>query len=98
MFCISLILVALALLGCAGRVTAQQAQTGNIAHWVDENGVSHFGNPQFAPAQHTRLRVGPTNSMDRPRYRGAEKSSRFKVTYLERGLIRDKKRSVRRRR
>jgi len=38
-----------------------------IARWVDADGVTHFGNPQFAPPQsHSTVAVNPTNTMAVP--------------------------------
>ena len=38
-----------------------------VVRWVDENGVTHFGNPQFAPAgEGQAVRVAPANGMDVP--------------------------------
>ena len=38
-----------------------------IARWVDADGVTHFGNPQFAPAHaHTSVAVESTNTMVAP--------------------------------
>ena len=41
-------------------------QAGDIARWVDENGVTHFGNPQFAPGAPEDVmlvKVQPANRM-----------------------------------
>ncbi|MCZ6853614.1 MAG: hypothetical protein O7G86_06825 [Gammaproteobacteria bacterium] len=41
-------------------------QAEDIARWVDEEGVTHFGNPQFAPGDAdtvTLVDVQPTNGM-----------------------------------
>ena len=44
-----------------------QANAAEIAKWVDEHGVTHFGNPQFAPAtQSEKVEVQPANAMDAP--------------------------------
>jgi hypothetical protein len=37
-----------------------------VARWVDENGVTHFGNPQFAPAHADSVHVREANGMDKP--------------------------------
>lgn len=42
------------------------AQAGEIARWVDADGVTHFGNPQFAPDQAVPVQVTPANRMDVP--------------------------------
>ena len=38
---------------------------GEVATWVDNNGVTHFGNPQFAPPGEAQaVVVKPANGMD----------------------------------
>lgn len=38
-----------------------------IARWVDADGITHFGNPQFAPPQaYEAVYVEPTNGMTAP--------------------------------
>lgn len=37
-----------------------------IARWVDDQGVTHFGNTQFAPVDASLLKVKPANGMDVP--------------------------------
>jgi len=38
---------------------------GEVATWVDKNGVTHFGNPQFAPpGEAETVAVKPANGMD----------------------------------
>ncbi|XOV85655.1 MAG: DUF4124 domain-containing protein [bacterium] len=38
---------------------------GEVATWVDANGVTHFGNPQFAPPGEAQVvDVKPANGMD----------------------------------
>jgi hypothetical protein len=54
-----------AMLGMAAAGPAQAADT-NIATWVDANGVTHFGNGQFAPANAKSIAVEPANGMDVP--------------------------------
>jgi hypothetical protein len=38
----------------------------SVARWVDSNGVTHFGSPQFAPADAARVPVNPANGMAAP--------------------------------
>ena len=49
----------------SGLAQAQTSEPG-IATWVDENGVTHFGNSQFAPANARSVDVAPANGMDVP--------------------------------
>ncbi len=43
------------------------ASADEVVKWVDENGVTHFGNPQFAPSGQGRVvEVPPANAMDVP--------------------------------
>ncbi len=43
------------------------ASAGGIAYWVDADGVTHYGNPQFAPAGESNLiEVQAANIMDVP--------------------------------
>ncbi len=49
---------------------SMSGQAGDIARWVDEKGVTHFGNPQFAPGdpdEVTLVDVQPANGMAVPR-------------------------------
>lgn len=47
--------------------TSSLATEPAIARWVDAEGVTHFGNPQFAPPQsHSTVAVEPTNTMAVP--------------------------------
>ncbi|MEE4281750.1 MAG: DUF4124 domain-containing protein [Pseudomonadales bacterium] len=41
------------------------AYAGEVATWIDNNGVTHFGNPQFAPPGEAQaVVVKPANGMD----------------------------------
>ncbi len=52
----------LAAIGISGSASA-----GGIAYWVDAEGVTHYGNPQFAPAGESNLiEVQAANIMDVP--------------------------------
>lgn len=47
-------------------VSAMNGQAQDIARWVDAEGVTHFGNPQFAPGDSrevTLVDVQPANHM-----------------------------------
>ncbi len=47
-------------------VSTPLAADESIARWVDADGVTQFGNVQFAPDDATRLSMAPTNGMDVP--------------------------------
>ncbi len=54
-----------------GGATAHSGETGGgtggaIARWVDADGVTHFGNPQFAPHDAEPVAVEPANGMAVP--------------------------------
>ncbi len=53
------VVMAIMLLACS----AGTAQARAVVTWVDAHGVTHFGDPQFAPERHERLDVQPTNGM-----------------------------------
>ena len=57
--------VAAVLLSVAGGTLAPCAFSETVSRWVDENGVTHFGNPQFAPASADAVTIKPTNGMDK---------------------------------
>ncbi len=54
------------LLLTAGVATGAMAEE-SVASWVDDQGVTHFGNPQFAPDSAKMLEVADTNRMDIPK-------------------------------
>ena len=57
-------LIVLALLATGAVKANPQSE---IVTWVDDNGVTHFGHPQFAPPQqHEAVRVNPANGMVAP--------------------------------
>lgn len=39
----------------------------SVASWVDDQGLTHFGNTQLAPDDATTFKVAVTNSMDVPK-------------------------------
>lgn len=44
---------------------SDSAFAGDVVKWVDQNGVTHFGDAQFAPAEGAeKITIGPTNPMD----------------------------------
>ena len=46
--------------------TAVPATAGDIVRWMDADGVTHFGNPQFGPSHAEQVEVAPANGMDVP--------------------------------
>ncbi len=44
----------------------QLARADEIVRWVDENGTTHFGNPQLGPTDAEVVEVAPANGMDVP--------------------------------
>lgn len=57
-----LILTASAVTTAAGAMADQ-----SVASWVDDQGVTHFGNVQFAPDNAKLLQVADANRMDVPK-------------------------------
>jgi hypothetical protein len=45
---------------------AAHANANNITRWVDDQGVTHFGDASLAPAEATEVQVAATNGMDKP--------------------------------
>ena len=74
----SLILVTFMALYCGS------AHAAEVVKWVDEDGVTHFGNPQFAPpAEGETVSLQPANGMavpDTSRLPAAKRSGRQVVT------------------
>ncbi|MFB3107007.1 MAG: hypothetical protein ACE1ZA_19060 [Pseudomonadales bacterium] len=55
------------LLTVCGLFIAGSAAAGGIAHWVDESGATHYGDPQFAPpGEGSLIEVAAINIMDVP--------------------------------
>ena len=54
-------LILLVALFAAGGVAAN-----DVMRWTDENGVTHFGSPQFAPTEAESVDVEPANGMAVP--------------------------------
>ena len=66
------------------------AYAGEIAIWVDQNGVTHFGNPQFAPpGEGQAVTVKPANGMDPVASNSSRRSSSSgpNVSVLERTRV-----------
>lgn len=59
-------LIYVAALACAAGLWAGPAVAAKIVSWVDENGVTHFGDPQFAGPNAETVEVEETNGMDVP--------------------------------
>ena len=45
---------------------AGSAEASDIVTWVDDEGVTHFGNARLAPAAARRVEVAPANGMATP--------------------------------
>ena len=45
---------------------AAHANDETIARWVDDQGVTHFGDASIAPAEAIEVQVAATNGMDTP--------------------------------
>ncbi len=55
------------LLACSTLCLAPSAFAGDVVKWVDANGVTHFGNAQFAPREGAeRIELQEANGMDVP--------------------------------
>ena len=59
-------LTSLAALSCVVGFWTPLSFAQEVARWVDAEGVTHFGDPQFASATATMIEIGPTNGMDVP--------------------------------
>ncbi len=59
-------LISLAALSCVVVSWTAPSSAQEVARWVDADGVTHFGDPQFASATATMIKIGPTNGMDVP--------------------------------
>jgi hypothetical protein len=53
----------IALLGAIGWTVEAQER---VSMWVDEDGVTHFSNRQFAPPEAQEITVSPANGMVKP--------------------------------
>lgn len=56
------------LLILTAATAALPATAAEVARWVDENGVTHFGERQFAPVEHTEVDIAPANGMAPAQY------------------------------
>jgi hypothetical protein len=56
-------------------LTASSAMADTIARWVDEDGVTHFGNRQFAPPGAETIKLDAANGMDPPAATATGRSS-----------------------
>lgn len=45
---------------------AGSAEAGDVVTWVDDEGVTHFGNARLAPTTARRIEIAPANGMDKP--------------------------------
>jgi hypothetical protein len=55
---------------------AGSAEAGDVVTWVDDEGVTHFGNARLAPHTARRVDVAPANGMDEPEAPARPASSR----------------------
>ena len=70
------------------------AQAAEIAKWVDEDGVTHFGNPQFAPpADSEKITVQDANAMEVPDASGftRSRSNHRPYVYLKKASKKNKR-------
>jgi len=82
LFCLLVVGAALA----TARVEATE-----VVRWVDEDGVTHFGQPQFAPAEHTPVEIAPANGMEPARYTGHDSADGPSVITLDRTHFENKR-------
>lgn len=59
-------ILATTVLALAMALVSLPAFAGDIARWVDADGVTHFGNPQFGPRNAEPVHVEPANGMVAP--------------------------------
>ncbi len=81
---------ALLILVIAG--TSLGVHADEIVRWVDSDGVTHFGNPQFAPAGTAQpVEVQPANGMDAPAVRSSrnQTSDRARFTFVDRKYVKN---------
>ena len=79
-----------------GLILTAVAATGamaeeSIASWVDDQGVTHFGNRQFAPDNAKMLEVADTNRMDIPKNVPADTSNGPTWSVIEQAPKQNKK-------
>lgn len=64
----------LLLLALAGASSVLPVSADEVVRWVDEDGVTHFGNAQFAPSgEGEPVKLPPANGMDVPDTRGLKR-------------------------
>lgn len=56
-------------------ISSSPASAEEIARWVDAQGVTHFGNTQFAPETASRVNIKSANRMDVPQNNLASSNS-----------------------
>ena len=47
-------------------IGAAHANDNEVARWVDDQGITHFGDAHLAPAEATQVEIASTNGMERP--------------------------------
>ena len=79
------------LLALCAPIFASSSFANEVVKWVDENGVTHFGNAQFAPpGSGQAVTIEHANAMDAPDVgilSRRESRSRPNVTVLERSKM-----------
>ncbi|MEZ5559207.1 MAG: DUF4124 domain-containing protein [Pseudomonadales bacterium] len=71
-------------LSLAAGLASGSACAGEIVRWVDGDGVTHFGNPQFGPADAQPVAVAPANGMDVPASVPPSRGSGPQIVVIER--------------
>lgn len=67
-------LLILLVIGLSALTSSVHANTNSVVTWVDDDGVTHFGNPQFAPSSGANeVQLQRANGMQVPK--GAESIS-----------------------
>jgi hypothetical protein len=76
----------------ASASTVPVAAGADVVSWVDADGVTHFGDRMFAPAEHAVVDVKPVNGMEPASYGVAQRSQRGPaVVNLSRTHIKNKR-------
>lgn len=64
---------------------ASAVAANDVVKWVDADGVTHFGNAQFAPPGTAEaVELHPANGMDVPEVPAVESPKRFQTVVLKR--------------
>lgn len=79
------------LIVAAASAAALPAIGAEVVRWVDADGVTHFGERQFAPSEHTPVDIAPANGMVPAQYPGGRTESGPTVIHLERPSMENKR-------